>query len=189
MQKCLATLGISNNNSNEQNQSDVTTLIVSSVYETKGLEYDVVILADAGKNKYSNSNFDERLLYIAVTRAAHKLHIHCYGKLAEVLRPVFESEKKRRANRAKKTGIIHKRKSSGSVPTKAAAFDLLTYLTDKGLNFVDNRPQGGALWLIGGEELNPVIEELKAKGFHFSYTHKGGHASNYEPAWYSPTKV
>jgi DNA helicase-2/ATP-dependent DNA helicase PcrA len=163
-------------------------ITVSSIYEMKGLEFDAVLLANVGAGNYSNTDTDNTLLYLGATRAAHKLHIHWYGKITEALSDIAEADKKRKGKRIKKTGRVHKRKSDGSVQREKTAFNLPTFLTDKGLNFVDKRPQGGALWLIGGKELSPVIEELKAKGFQFSYTHKGGHASNYEPAWYSATK-
>jgi len=60
-------------------------IAVSSIYLTKGLEYDAVILANARKNNYSGSALHNRLLYIAVTRAAHVLHIHWFGTLADIL--------------------------------------------------------------------------------------------------------
>jgi len=62
-----------------------TKISVSSIYLTKGLEYDAVILANARKNNFTGSILHNRLLYIAVTRAAHILHIHWFGTLAEVL--------------------------------------------------------------------------------------------------------
>lgn len=62
-----------------------TKVAVGSVYATKGLEYDAVILADARRITYTGSALHNRLLYVAVTRAAHRLHIHWFGTLAEVL--------------------------------------------------------------------------------------------------------
>lgn len=62
-----------------------TKIAVSSVYLAKGLEYDAVILANARKNNFTGSMLHNRLLYIAVTRAAHHLHIHWFGTLAEAL--------------------------------------------------------------------------------------------------------
>lgn len=62
-----------------------TETTVSSIYQTRGLEFDAVILANARKNNYPNSVLHNRLLYIGVTRAAHELHIHWFGTLAEIL--------------------------------------------------------------------------------------------------------
>lgn len=51
----------------------------------KGLEYDAIILTNARKNNYTGSILHSRLLYIAVTRAAHLLHIHWFSALADAL--------------------------------------------------------------------------------------------------------
>jgi len=62
-----------------------TNTAVSSIYLSKGLEYDAVILANARKNNFTDSVLHNRSLYIAVTRAAHYLHIHWFGTLADAL--------------------------------------------------------------------------------------------------------
>ena len=58
---------------------------VSSIYGAKGLEFDAVILANARRAVYPDTTFHSRLLYLGVTRAAHVLHVHWYGVVAEVL--------------------------------------------------------------------------------------------------------
>ena len=52
-------------------------LVIPS-YMAKGLEFDVVIVYDVSKRNYS-SDFDEKLLYIACTRALHRLVIYYKG--------------------------------------------------------------------------------------------------------------
>ncbi|MDA8222255.1 UvrD-helicase domain-containing protein [Desulfosporosinus sp.] len=52
-------------------------LVIPS-YMAKGLEFDVVIVYDVNKENYS-SNFDRKLLYIACTRALHRLVIYYKG--------------------------------------------------------------------------------------------------------------
>ena len=63
-------------------------LTVSSIYDVKGMEFDAVIIANAGKRNYMASELHSRLLYIAITRAAHAISIHWFGKLAEIFTPV-----------------------------------------------------------------------------------------------------
>ena len=46
--------------------------IVPSYY-SKGLEFDSVIISD--KNKYKDNTLDKKLLYVAYTRAMHKLYV------------------------------------------------------------------------------------------------------------------
>jgi very-short-patch-repair endonuclease len=72
---------------------------------------------------------------------------------------------------------------------KESSFDLVDFLTRRQIEFKDNRPKGGSLWLIGGNELAPVISELKAKGISFSYLPRGGRVSGHRPAWYCTTEM
>lgn len=54
-------------------------VLVIPSYTAKGLEFDAVIVYGAGKESYS-SEFDRKLLYIACTRALHRLVIYYTGK-------------------------------------------------------------------------------------------------------------
>ena len=57
------------------------------VYLTKGMEFDTVIVADAEVSSYDYGELDVRLLYVAITRAAHRLHIFHIGPIAPALNP------------------------------------------------------------------------------------------------------
>jgi hypothetical protein len=70
-------------------------------------------------------------------------------------------------------------------PEKKVIFDLFSYLTQRGVEYKDLRPQGGALWLFGDQKLKTIVLELKAKGFDFEYLPHGGKTSVNKPAWYS----
>lgn len=62
----------------------------------KGLEFDAVIINDAGESVYSsNSSLDMKLLYVASTRALHELDVIYSGKLTKPLQKflVKENEK------------------------------------------------------------------------------------------------
>ncbi|OOB79543.1 MAG: hypothetical protein BEN19_07490 [Epulopiscium sp. Nuni2H_MBin003] len=54
-------------------------VLVMPTYMVKGLEYDVVIVYDASEDNY-NSVFDKQLLYIACSRALHRLDVLFLGK-------------------------------------------------------------------------------------------------------------
>ena len=56
-----------------------TDVTVSPIILTKGLEFDAVIVANARKDNFNESDFDRMLLYLACTRARHHLEIHWYG--------------------------------------------------------------------------------------------------------------
>lgn len=57
---------------------------VMSVQMSKGLEFDQVIVPSAGENVYRGA-FDRNLLYVACTRAMHKLTLTCAGKPSALL--------------------------------------------------------------------------------------------------------
>lgn len=54
-------------------------------YLVKGLEFDVVIIANGSKEAYSTDPLDVKLLYIAMTRPLHRLYIYSLGDKAEML--------------------------------------------------------------------------------------------------------
>lgn len=62
-------------------------------------------------------------------------------------------------------------------------FPLLNFLESKGLKYIDNRPSG-ALWILGGWELNEKLFPLKKHKIYFRYTKKGGKATKNRPAWF-----
>lgn len=53
-------------------------IVITSVYMAKGLEFDQVIVPDASHDLYT-TQLDRSLLYIACTRAMHKLDLTCCG--------------------------------------------------------------------------------------------------------------
>lgn len=55
-------------------------------YLVKGLEFDMVIIANASNKAYSADPLDVKLLYIAMTRPLHRLYIYSSGPKAKMLR-------------------------------------------------------------------------------------------------------
>jgi len=58
--------------------------LVIPTYMAKGLEFDVVIVYDVNKENYS-SDSDNKLLYIACTRALHRLVIYYTGEISPLI--------------------------------------------------------------------------------------------------------
>ncbi|SYX86199.1 DUF4145 domain-containing protein [Paenibacillus alvei] len=58
------------------------------------------------------------------------------------------------------------------------------YLSDQGLNVVDKRPNGGALWIVGGWELKEALFSLKPQGILFKYAKNGSQSTKRKPAWF-----
>lgn len=63
----------------------LTDVTVSPIVLTKGLEFDAVLVANARKDNFYESNFDRMLLYLACTRARHLLEIHWYGTRSPIV--------------------------------------------------------------------------------------------------------
>jgi DNA helicase-2/ATP-dependent DNA helicase PcrA len=58
---------------------------VTDVKQTKGLEFDIVIVLEANEESYPSSDHARRLLHVAMTRAAHQLWITCTGAPSPLL--------------------------------------------------------------------------------------------------------
>jgi len=64
--------------------SDLHGAFIIPVYMSKGLEFDAVLICDTERTNY-NSEDDKKLLYIACTRALHRLNLFCVGEVSPLL--------------------------------------------------------------------------------------------------------
>ncbi|KNY29549.1 RNA polymerase recycling motor HelD [Pseudobacteroides cellulosolvens] len=62
-------------------------MVIVPSYLSKGLEFDAVLIA--GGENYSDGELDIKLLYVAMTRALHKMDIYYTGELTKVLESVY----------------------------------------------------------------------------------------------------
>jgi len=62
-------------------------VLVIPSYLAKGLEFEAVVIYDAGRIQYSVPG-DRRVLYTACTRALHRLHVHYTGELSPFIAEV-----------------------------------------------------------------------------------------------------
>ncbi|GGD99935.1 AAA domain-containing protein [Paenibacillus nasutitermitis] len=63
--------------------------------------------------------------------------------------------------------------------------DLLSFLKQHNLQFIDKRSKGGALWVIGGQEIKSMLKPLISQGIKFSYLPKGSQSTNHKPGWFT----
>ncbi len=63
---------------------NITGVTIVPVYMAKGLEFDAVMIYDVSEENYS-TNYDKGLLYIACTRAMHKLSLYHTNELTHFL--------------------------------------------------------------------------------------------------------
>ncbi len=62
----------------------VNGIIVTSAHMAKGLEFDEVIVPHAGRKNY-RTEIDRSMLYVAVTRAMHKLSLTAAGEITDLI--------------------------------------------------------------------------------------------------------
>jgi len=60
-------------------------IVIVPSYLVKGLEFDMVIIANASRTQFAYNELDAKLLYVAMTRPLHKLYIYSCGEQSEML--------------------------------------------------------------------------------------------------------
>ena len=63
--------------------------------------------------------------------------------------------------------------------------DVISLLEHHHISYVDKRKSGGALWMIGGEELREVAQKALTLGTRFNYKAGGGKVSEGKDAWWA----
>lgn len=63
---------------------DIKGIFIIPVYMAKGLEFDAVLICDADNEHYVTED-DKKLLYIACTRALHRLNLFYIGEISPLL--------------------------------------------------------------------------------------------------------
>lgn len=64
--------------------ADLNGVFIIPVYLSKGLEFDAVLICDINSENYSNED-DKKILYIACTRALHRLSLFCDGEVSHLI--------------------------------------------------------------------------------------------------------
>lgn len=67
-----------------ESTTDLQGVFIIPVYMSKGLEFDAVLICDADAETYYSQD-DKKLLYIACTRALHRLNLFCMGDASPLL--------------------------------------------------------------------------------------------------------
>jgi hypothetical protein len=104
-----------------------------------------------------------------------------HNKVATASMNQFSHEKDFQvAEKSTATQVLEKQKEEKSSDED----ELLIYLTQHGLEYIDHRPKGGSLWVIGSDRIREYLDPLKDKGIHFRFKPTGGRASKHRPAWF-----
>lgn len=106
---------------------------------------------------------------------------------------VKASSETRKSKASRKTRLTGERTSTSITSEHSSAKqetelphskDIITFLNENHITYVDNRSVGGALWLFGGEELSPIAKAAENFGVHFKYARAGGKTTKGKPGWY-----
>ena len=62
--------------------------------------------------------------------------------------------------------------------------EIIQLLKESKVTYIDKRNRNGALWILGGSELQPVINKAKKLGFTFIYKEGGGKVTKGKNAWW-----
>lgn len=68
----------------DESVTDLHGVFIIPVYMSKGLEFDAVLVCDVDIENY-NSEEDKKFLYIACTRALHRLNLFCLGDVSPLV--------------------------------------------------------------------------------------------------------
>lgn len=68
----------------DETAENVEGVFIIPVYLSKGLEFDAVLICDTDSENYKSEE-DKTLLYIASTRALHRLNLFCKGEISHLL--------------------------------------------------------------------------------------------------------
>ena len=66
-----------------------------------------------------------------------------------------------------------------------AKADITDFLDVNDVVYIDRRKQGGALWVIGGPKLEPLMQECALRGTRFKFKPEGGNATQGRPGWWT----
>ena len=62
---------------------------------------------------------------------------------------------------------------------------LVDFLAANNIEFIDNRPKNGCLWIIGGKELKELVKKCSDRGVRFHFKVDGARAVDHSPAWWT----
>jgi DNA helicase-2/ATP-dependent DNA helicase PcrA len=124
--QALRRAGVRDVASSEREADTSADVLVAPIYAVRRMEFHAVILPNASKTNYGPTPPHNRLLYLGITRAAHRLHVDWFDQLA----PLLESQAKPAGKKAGRPAAVaprartagnrvRARPDSADVPTTA----------------------------------------------------------------------
>ena len=63
--------------------------------------------------------------------------------------------------------------------------DVIDFLKQNKIPYIDKRSSSGALWIIGGKELSDIAKQCHKFGVRFTFKADGGKATKGKPGWWA----
>lgn len=73
----------------EKDREYKSGIVIVPAHLSKGLEFDVVFIADAEAESYGEGELDTKLLYVAMTRPLHRLYIYHCGEPSKLVEKLY----------------------------------------------------------------------------------------------------
>jgi len=189
---------------------------IINVYNAKGLEFDRVIIPQFFEGYFpykSKSKTEEELneflikcrniAYVAMTRAKHTLLITYAGEkgsrfIADMDPAFYEAIGDPKPfntsfvgdRNGKPTNEVEPPPMAKPKDVSSESKTLVSFFEGNGLEVIDKRPAGGALWVVGDKSSiqQYVKEAYTVFGAWGHFSEKGGRATNHRPAWFTSCK-
>ena len=93
------------------------------------------------------------------------------------------SKSKSHKGRNRKEELPEQQMLPGMEPSSSQ--EVIALLKKHGVKYIDKRHSNGALWIIGGSELRPIVEECLSLGVRFTFKENGGKVTGHKPSWWA----
>ena len=153
-----------------------------TIDQAKGLEFETVITI--------SGRMTDNEKYVAFTRALDELFI--YNSEIELLPILRKTEPHSTVDITKKTSSRKKRnnkdcdeKNNSAIPNEKGCKEFFEQL---GMKVIDERNQGGYLWVVGRREMIEEAVNFAIEKFGISGKYSPGKTTHFGPGWYTKTK-
>lgn len=83
------------------------------------------------------------------------------------------------------TKILENNLFRKEIPLVKTEDDLIEALKSLNIPYIDNRSKKGVLWVLGGIEIQSIINQLSSMGYVFHFKECGGKATKGQSAWWT----
>lgn len=176
---------------------EIETDTISAALDTKNDVIGAVLddqqpltITASSSNDGEESDFNSTLASKQKSETREKL-AYTYEKI-KVNEEQLEAESEIHHMKAKQVPLFHIQNAEAeelelfsAKNVESESTDILWFLNNSGIQYVDKRTKGGGLWIIGGRELSGVVAKAKDIGYTFHFKKEGGRATKNKPGWWT----